>query len=610
MSCRTTRSVAMANAALVSGDRADNPDVSLTSKFVDDIWDFSNEDGNPAVGSHNKRVYWSFKMPGGGLSTDARFRSLLTASKNFIYALRWHPIDEPAHTPSSLRNLFCALKPFITHVASYSYPVLRFKDVLPHHCEDYIQNLLSSDASRARKYKQVQVLQKVFQYRGVMKDGLLIDPLKGESAAKLAGKDPRSFGSKTEIIPEEILGPLVRASLQYVEQFAGYLLDVSDKVEAIRSRMRPDQFLYFGTRCLRRHAPAAYPLAGTRIEKGVRSLRQLNTELSHLETACFVLIAFATGMRLSELLSLREGCCQTETAPGQPDLVWLHSRVFKMQGVPDGRKAKWLGGPVCAKAVQVLERLGRKVRRRARVTYLWMPTPAVHGRYSTRSPLSQPTILRRLTLYIAMLDLRNASGRTFHIHPHMFRRTFARYVARYDTTNLLALKEHFKHLSLSMTDYYVGNDLELWMLMEEETERVSFESFDKALSADQLAGPGGVRLRKKVDQAIAEGRLEKDFRGEAGDHLRKRMILDLVEAGQRIYPCAASNFCWFHAESALCTDGDRPILKHCNPGGCSNSIITLEHKPHWEKVRHDCEDLMGRNHKPSLTRELYGTSMQ
>jgi hypothetical protein len=33
----------------------------------------------------------------------------------------------------------------------------------------------------------------------------------------------------------------------------------------------------------------------------------------------------------------------------------------------------------------------------------------------------------------------------------MFRRTFARHVVRYDTTNLMALKEHFKHVSLSTT---------------------------------------------------------------------------------------------------------------------------------------------------------------
>jgi hypothetical protein len=198
----------------------------------------------------------------------------------------------------------------------------------------------------------------------------------------------------------------------------------------------------------------------------------------------------------------------------------------------------------------------------------------------------------RLKRFVAMLGLKNSNGSTFHLHPHMFRRTFARYVVRYDTTNLLALKEHFKHISLSMTDYYVGNDLELWLLLEEETERVSIESFDKALRADQLAGPGGARLKKKIDQAIAEGRLQKEFRGEAGDHLRKRIIRDLVESGQHIYPCAASNYCWFRADSALCTDGNRPILKHCNPGACLNSIITLEHKPHWEKVKHDCEELM------------------
>jgi hypothetical protein len=157
---------------------------------------------------------------------------------------------------------------------------------------------------------------------------------------------------------------------------------------------------------------------------------------------------------------------------------------------------------------------------------------------------------------------------------------------------LLALKEHFKHISLTMTDHYIGNDLELWMLLEEETERVSFESFDKALRADRLAGPGGARLKRKVDQAISEGRLEKHFRGEAGDHLRRKMIVELIGAGQRVYPCAASNYCWFHEGTALCTGGDRPVLQRCNPGACRNSVITLEHKPHWERVKRECESLM------------------
>lgn len=191
-----------------------------------------------------------------------------------------------------------------------------------------------------------------------------------------------------------------------------------------------------------------------------------------------------------------------------------------------------------------------------------------------------------------MLGLKDSSGCPFHLHPHMFRRTFARHVVRYDTTNLLALKEHFKHVSLSMTDYYAGSDLELWALMMAEEEKLLFESFDKALAAEHLAGPGGARLTRKIDEAITEGRLPKEFRGEAGNHLRKEMVRNLVESGQRVYPCAASNYCWFRPESALCTQGNHPLLKRCNPGACTNSIILLEHKPHWEKVQRDCEDLM------------------
>ena len=198
----------------------------------------------------------------------------------------------------------------------------------------------------------------------------------------------------------------------------------------------------------------------------------------------------------------------------------------------------------------------------------------------------------RLRSFVAMVGIKDIDGRPFHLHPHMFRRTFARHVARHDTTNLLALKDHFKHTSLWMTDYYVGSDHELWTLMIEEEEKLFLESFDKALRSDHLAGPGGRDLKRKIDEAIADGRLPQEFRGEAGSHLRKGMIRDLVEAGQRVYPCAASNYCWFRPESALCTQGDHPLLKRCNPGACANSIVTPEHKPYWEKVRSDCESLM------------------
>jgi integrase len=576
-------------ASRLPGSNGENPQVSAVSRFHDNVWDFSNENKNPARSRRQKTIYWSFRMPDGRLFTDAPFRPLLTASKQFIYALRWHPIDGAPLAASAVLQLFSRTKRFLDHLLSYPQPILRFKDVLPHHCEDYIQAVLEGAFSTSYKYALLQILQRLFQYREVMIDGLVMDPFQGRSVRKFVGySHARQLETQTELIPDEILGPLVRASLEYVDRFAGYLLDTCEAVEDLRKRQR--DFVYWSRRRVREQA-AGYGLEGSKFERGLSSVRQLNQELNYLQTACFVLIAFATGMRVSEILSLREGCCETQKESGHPDLVWLRSRVFKMQGVPEGRRAKWLGGPVCSRAVRVLERLGKRVRRKAKASFLWLPIPSFR-RPREPNPLVAIAIASRLRRFITLLGLRDARGRPFHLHPHMFRRTFARHVARHDTTNLLALKEHFKHASLWMTDYYVGNDLELWTLLTEEEEKLFFESFDKALQAEHLAGPGGVHLKKRIDEAIADGRLPREFRGEAGSHLRKNMIRNLVESGQRVYPCVASNYCWFRPESALCTQGEQPLLKRCNPGACTNSIITPEHKPHWEKVQRDCEKLM------------------
>ena len=577
------------------GSNGENPQVSALSRFHDDVWDFSSENRNPSTDRSNKRIRWAFATPDGGLFTDRRHRRLLIAFKQFLYALCWRPIDSTPYGAGTLPGFFRNARRFVVHLLGYPAPILRFKDVLPHHCDEYVEKLLSSNLSVGYQYHCLNVLEKLSRYSRVMLDGLTIEPLKGEPAGRVVGWNLASLlESQTEIIPDEILGPLIQASLEYVDRLAGYLMDASEMIEDIRRRNKGRcRIVSLATRYLRGQVPPGNGIDGGRFGKGLHSVREFNKELCYLQTACFVLIAFATGMRVSELLSLREGCCEIQTEPGQADLVWLHSRVFKMHGVPEGRKAKWLGGPICARAVHVLERLTRQTRRQAKVRSLWVPIPPLVRKLHGSGSLGGDTMRYRLEVYVAMLGLRDSSGHPVDLHPHMFRRTFARHVARYDTTNLLALKEHFKHVSLSMTDYYVGSDLELWTLMMEEEEKLLFESFDKALRAERMAGPGGARLKRKIDEAITDGRLPKEFRGEAGGYLRKDMIRNLVESGQRIYPCAASNYCWFRPESALCTQGDHPLLKRCNPGACTNSVITPEHRPHWEKVRHDCEDLMG-----------------
>jgi len=316
-----------------TGSNGEDPQVSSVSRFHDEEWDFSNEDRNPSATVAAKKIRWPFRMPGGGLFTDPPWRSLLTASKQFIYAMRWHPLDGPPSAPQSLANLFGALKPFIAHLASQGNPILRFKDVLPHHCEDYIEGILGSTLSAARKYHLLHVVEKLFQYRQLVTDGLMADPFQGRLARRIAGYSHAiRLEGQTQAIPDEILGPLVRASLDYVDRLADYLLDACEAVEDIRERK--GSFEYWPRRWAREHPPAAYGLDGTRLENGLSSVRHLNRELCYLQAACFVLIAFSTGMRVSEILALQVGCCEIQKEPGQADLVWLRSRVFKFQGYP------------------------------------------------------------------------------------------------------------------------------------------------------------------------------------------------------------------------------------------------------------------------------------
>ncbi|HEX5432835.1 MAG TPA: hypothetical protein VFY05_01245 [Candidatus Angelobacter sp.] len=290
------------------------------------------------------------------------------ALKQFIYALQWHPIDSVPFSVATLRNAFTHAKRFVLHLIGYPTPILRFKDVLPHHCEEYIQDLLNSPLDLGYKYHCLSVLEKLSLYSSAMQDGLVIDPLNGEPAGQVSGwSKARPLEAQTEIIPDEVLGPLVQASLEYIDRYADFLLDANEAVAKLRQHNKERyRFQRLAARYLREHVLKASNFGG-----GLCA-RQLNKELCYLQTACFVVIAFATGMRVSELLSLSEGCCEIQTEPGQADLVWLRSRVFKMHGMPQGRSAKWLGGPLCARAVRVLERLSRRTRRQTNSRSLWV----------------------------------------------------------------------------------------------------------------------------------------------------------------------------------------------------------------------------------------------
>ena len=90
-----------------------NPEVSGASRFEDEVWDFSNENRNPATDRGSKMIHWAFATPDGGQFTDPVFRHMLRSFKQFLYALRWHPADESPLAASAVVQHFWRTKQFV-----------------------------------------------------------------------------------------------------------------------------------------------------------------------------------------------------------------------------------------------------------------------------------------------------------------------------------------------------------------------------------------------------------------------------------------------------------------------------------------------------------------
>ena len=179
-------------------------------------------------------------MPKGGRFTDPVFRHLLLASKQFIYAStlashRRGALGCQRGTSSSSRgpsvsSIICSLTRIRFSGSKMSCPTI---------VKTIFKSVLGGAFSASYKYNVLHVLQRLFQYREVMIDGLVMDPFQGRSVRKFVGySHARQLETQTQVIPDEILGPLVRGALEYVDRFADYLLDTCDAVEDIRDRGR------------------------------------------------------------------------------------------------------------------------------------------------------------------------------------------------------------------------------------------------------------------------------------------------------------------------------------------------------------------------------------
>ncbi|MGH9077939.1 MAG: hypothetical protein ACRDY0_10890 [Acidimicrobiales bacterium] len=327
-------------------------------------------------------------------------------------------------------------------------------------------------------------------------------------------------------------------------------------------------------------------------------------EIDHLTSvlrgACYVVLAALTGMRDSEIQSLRRGATGTVMVDGHGEVVTIRGVQFKGERSAHGRERSWYAIDPVARAIEVLTSLA------VHDQLLFAPLssggePGGHGPTGGRPSAYVPS--RDIGRFVAWVnaDRETRIGRGWGvgesidpgdgpINQRVLRRSFAVYAATYPEAEI-GLGIQLGHAALRMTSgYYSDSTRQTAAMIEDERVKVVSDNLRDVLQPDApLDGPGAERLRA--------------FRAEvnADPAILPRRLRGLASS----YHLGTLNDCFYDSDTARCgTDGPHLTEAACRSTACPNAVETTHHLPGWERLLADQEELAETVSHPALLGRL------
>lgn len=272
-----------------------------------------------------------------------------------------------------------------------------------------------------------------------------------------------------------------------------------------------------------------------------------------INSICYFTIGLYTGMRVSEMLSLKKECYEVD----DNNVIVLNSTLFKINNINEGRPEKWGCGlnnenNLALKAIKILAKITPKDYENLFFTY----------------PNKKLKIMQSHQINKFLNELMDFCEVDWDVSTHQLRKTFAKLIGITDKTCLVALKEHFKHASLAMTDYYVGTSYELIGMINEEKQLEITEGLDSILSSNKLAGKLGEKISK----------INMKFRGNV--EARNNYIEEIIHNSDLVVVPHEYGFCIYQPEQAKCKGENKNIgLNTCTK--CNNFAVSEKHKVFW-----------------------------
>ena len=248
-------------------------------------------------------------------------------------------------------------------------------------------------------------------------------------------------------------------------------------------------------------------------------------------TKAGIIIQSQTGLRINEVLSIREGCVK-RTSDGYDYMEVTLGKTEK--GEPIIHKV--FINELVKNVIAELSEATAKLRKESGLKELF-----VVRNHGIRVLNTERWAVNRLPHFIERHDIRDSKGNLYPLTSHQFRATFVRELIKRKVPISMIMKQ-YSHVSIEMTAHYLT-------LQEEEVKEIYS---DMILSPEsKIAGLRAKEIKGKLD-TLFHGKTEEEI-DDVITNLSKTMSFNPLPTGVCLYDFRRGN----------CTDGDGCFFYNC-----------------------------------------------
>lgn len=402
------------------------------SYFNDNIWNFSEENFIQKDKIKFYKINFNIKDNGKSLLSKDNFL-LLNNIKEYFYLI----LKDFAFL--TVRNYYIAARSFIIFLMNKN--IKSFVEIDENIIYEYRELIfLNHGIGSLQAHKFFWFIKSLIDKRKLIQNCFSNKLLKEKSVSQLS-LYKRDYSKQTKIIPDATL-------ISIIEKCNNTLLN-ADEIINIRNDYWNIFNNYNGNaidkaKAVRKKWIKKYP--------NIKSSIDFERSVNNIITACFILISIYTGMRIGEILAIKKDCIK-KVKTDLYDIYYLRSTTYKYTETAEGvsetndMRSEWLANGEVNKAVNVVKKLLKEDYKKSEHNnlFLWKGTT----KKESYKPIQQGKISESIKQYLES-----------NINHHQFRRTFARLVARSAFGEVDILKEHFKHKTKEITEYYMKGDVD------------------------------------------------------------------------------------------------------------------------------------------------------